>query len=191
MWKKILDKRLREWKKFCRNVFASSFCWWIRNPPYCCSNSKYVSVKKPHLLLQKPAKSEAEKYKSSLRARYKPIGAVKGEREFSISGYLWTVIEDIRDRKKDWDGANGAKLRELFMTKATSRNVSYYSPSARVPGWAYGVLRQPVQYSMQQNFAIFNVHIITVTHPTFKENSKVAFRHFLCVTLSAEATEVL
>ena len=48
-------------------------------------------LKKSGLVIQKPVTSANEKYNNLLRVRFKPIGAVKGDQDFSNADHVPAV----------------------------------------------------------------------------------------------------
>ena len=64
---------------------------------------------------------------------------------------------------------------ELLATRAP--------PITKVPRWAFGLLRQPVHYSLQRNFVIFYLLVIMLTPLNFKRNTVIACRPF-CASCS-------
>ena len=72
-----------------------------------------MTVKKSGLGLQDPVKSANNKYPSLIRARSKLIGAVTGERVFSIDDQILALREEMSNGQKIRDDGNEPKLKGL------------------------------------------------------------------------------
>ena len=72
-----------------------------------------MPVKKYDLGLLNPLTSANKKYLSSQRASTELIRYVTGEGKFSNSNHLLVLREEMRDRQKNWDDTNDARLKGL------------------------------------------------------------------------------
>ena len=101
----------RGWKKFCRKPFCLVFSLEIETLLRIVGALSTFLAKKSGMGLQNPVMSAQEKYTSLLRASGELIGAVKGKPMFSTADHIREVNGGRRDKKKERDTTNDAKLK--------------------------------------------------------------------------------
>ena len=85
---------------------------------------RMIPVKKSGLGVLNPVTSAQKKCLSSQRGSAELIQDVTGEGAFSNSNLLQTLVEEIRNRKKDWEAMYETKLKGLVCDlKGTNRRL--------------------------------------------------------------------